>query len=131
MPPLRLFLPLATLLLGACASQPDPVVTLDDDRDCTPLELHQGQALVLTLPSNPTTGYRWEVRDAAGAVLRSLSPEVYSNRGDSGVVGEDGESTWRFRVAEAGEAHLRLAYHRPWEPDAAPARVFDCAIKVR
>lgn len=131
MPSYRLLLPLSLALLTGCAGQSKPVVTLEHASECTPLELRQGQELVLILPSNPTTGFRWEMRNAAGSVLRSLGPEVYSNPEDAGLVGSAGESTWRFRVVGAGEDKLELAYHRPWEPEVAPAQTFTCPIAVR
>ncbi|MBB1606353.1 MULTISPECIES: protease inhibitor I42 family protein [Pseudomonas] len=130
MPSPRPLLALPLLLLAACASQPKPVVSLEDDKPCKPLELHQGQELVLMLPSNPTTGFRWELRNPASHVLASLGPEVYNNPEDSGLVGSAGESTWRFRVTASGEDHLQLAYRRPWEADVAPERTFDCALKA-
>ncbi len=55
--PSRLLLPLSIVVLAGCAGQQKPVVTLDDADDCSPLKLTQGQELVLTLPSNPTTGF--------------------------------------------------------------------------
>lgn len=128
MPSYRPLLPLSLALLAGCAGQPKPVVTLEDASDCTPLKLHQGQELVLILPSNPTTGFRWEMRNAAGSLLRAMGPEVYSNPEDAGLVGSAGESTWRFRVVAAGEDTLDLAYRRPWEPEVAPAQTFNCAI---
>ena len=130
MPSPRLLLPLSLLLLAGCAGQ-KPVVSLESEHDCKPLKLQQGQELVLMLPSNPTTGFRWEIRNPAASVLRSLGPEVYNNPEDAGVVGSAGESTWRFRVAGSGEDHLQLIYHRPWEPEVAPERTFDCAISAR
>lgn len=131
MPSSRLLLPLSLLLLAGCAGQNKPVVSLDNERDCKPLKLHQGQELVLMLPSNPTTGFRWEIHNPAASVLHSLGPEVYSNPEDAGVVGSAGESTWRFRVSGSGEDHLQLVYRRPWEADVAPERTFDCAIDAR
>lgn len=131
MPSYRLLLPLSLALLAGCAGQTKPVVTLEKASECTPLKLHQGQELVLILPSNPTTGFRWEMRRAAGSVLRSLGPEVYSNPEDAGLVGSGGESTWRFRVVAAGEDKLELAYRRPWEPEVAPAQTFDCPIAAK
>ncbi|HCD7161976.1 TPA: protease inhibitor I42 family protein, partial [Pseudomonas aeruginosa] len=93
--PSRLLLPLSIVVLAGCAGQQKPVVTLDDADDCSPLKLTQGQELVLTLPSNPTTGFRWELRNPAASVLKRLGPEVYSNsEEDSGLVGSGGESTW-------------------------------------
>jgi len=131
MPSYRLLLPLSLALLAGCAGQSKPVVTLEDARDCKPLKLHEGQELVLILPSNPTTGFRWEMRNAANGLLQSLGPEVYSNPEDAGLVGSAGESTWRFRVTGSGEDKLELAYRRPWEQEVAPAQTFVCPIAVR
>lgn len=128
--PFRLLLP-ALMLLGGCASKPPATVTLEESQAyrCHPLQLHQGQTLVLSLPSDPTSGYRWQLLDAAPAVLRSLGPEVYSNPEDSGdLVGSDGESTWRFQVAKAGDAQLALRYQQAWDADGAPAKTFECAL---
>ncbi|WP_287028542.1 protease inhibitor I42 family protein [Pseudomonas sp. UBA6310] len=128
--PLRLLLP-AVLLLGGCAGKPPATVTLEESQAsrCHPLKLYQGQTLVLSLPSDPTSGYRWQLLDAAPAVLRSLGPEVYANPEDSGdLVGSGGESTWRFQVANAGDALLALRYQQAWDADGAPARTFECAL---
>ncbi|QRY81785.1 protease inhibitor I42 family protein [Pseudomonas sp. PDNC002] len=131
MPSYRSLLPLSLALLAGCAGQTKPVVTLEDASDCKPLKLHEGQELVLILPSNPTTGFRWEMRNAANGLLRALGPEVYSNPEDAGLVGSAGESTWRFRVSGAGEDKLELAYRRPWEAEVAPAQTFVCPIAVK
>ena len=67
---LRLLTLPALALLTACAHQ-SGTLELKKDRQC-PLTLNKGQQLILSLPSNPTTGFRWEVRDAAPSVLQSL-----------------------------------------------------------
>lgn len=128
MPPVRLIPLLGLSLLTACAQQPAHNVTLEDQSDC-PQQLHVGQQLILSLPSNPTTGYRWAIQDSAGGVLRPLSPEVYSSS-ESGVIGGGGQSTWRFQAFAAGQGRLRLTSQQPWEPEAEPAETFDCAITV-
>ncbi len=74
MPSYRTLLPLSLVLLAGCAGQTKPVVTLEDASDCKPLKLHTGQELVLILPSNPTTGFRWELRNAANGLLRAWAP---------------------------------------------------------
>ena len=124
----RLFLPLSLALLAACASAPKQNVNVDNQSAC-PLQLKTGQNLTLTLPSNPTTGYRWAIQDSAGGVLRGLGHEVYSST-ESGVIGGGGQSTWRFQAFAAGQGRLRLTSQQPWEPEAEPAEVFDCAITV-
>lgn len=85
---------------------------------------------MLSLPSNPTTGYRWAIQDSAGGVLRSLGPEVYNSSDDGQLLGSGGHSTWRFEAFAAGTGRLRLTSQQPWEPEAEPAQTFDCPITV-
>ena len=129
MPPVRLIPLLALSLLTACAQQPAHNVTLEDQSDC-PQQLHVGQQLIVSLPSNPTTGYRWSIQDSAGGVLRSLGPEVYTSSDNGQLLGSGGQSTWRFQVFAPGSGRLRLSSQQPWEPEAEPAQVFDCPITV-
>ena len=125
----RLLLPLSLALLAACASAPKQNVTVENQSAC-PFQLKTGQNLILTLPSNPTTGYRWAIQDSAGGVLRSLGPEVYTSSDNGQLLGSGGQSTWRFQVFAPGSGRLRLTSQQPWEPEAEPAQVFDCPITV-
>jgi len=126
---LRLLTLPALALLTACAHQ-SGTLELKKDRQC-PLTLNKGQQLILSLPSNPTTGFRWEVREAAANVLQSLGPEVYSNPEEAGLVGAGGISTWRFTAREPGEGRLLLTYQQPWEPNVPPAETFECELRVK
>ncbi|MFK3771971.1 protease inhibitor I42 family protein [Pseudomonas sp. NPDC089406] len=126
----RLLVPLSLALLAACAQQPKGPVELDAESEC-PTRLQVGQSMTLTLPSNPTTGYRWLVQNPAPNILRSLGPEVYSAPEEAGIVGSAGISTWRFQAKEAGEGHLVLVYQQPWAPEVRPVQTFDCAIRVK
>jgi inhibitor of cysteine peptidase len=115
--------------LAACATQPKQNVTVEKQSEC-PVQLRSGQNLILTLPSNPTTGYRWAIQDSAGGVLQALGPEVYSNPEDAGIVGSAGISTWRFQAFAAGNGRLRLTSQQPWAPEVLPVDTFDCTISV-
>lgn len=129
MSPARLIPLLSLTLLTACAQQPAHNVIVEEQSDC-PMQLHTGQNLTLTLPSNPTTGYRWAIQDSAGGVLRSLGPEVYKSADSGQLLGSSGQSTWRFQAFAPGTGRLRLTYQQPWEPEAEPAHVFDCPVTV-
>src|SRR5690606_11921905 len=128
---LRLLVPLGLSLLAACAQHKPASISLNQGSDCQPLRLSPGQTLVLTLPSNPTTGFRWQLRDSAPGVLKSLGPEVYSTPENAGLVGGAGQSTWRFQASQPGQGRLLLTYQRPWEVEVAPAKTFDCRIAVK
>lgn len=127
---LRLLVPLSLTLLAACAQHPGNNVELGAENEC-PTRLQVGQTLTLTLPSNPTTGYRWQLKDRAAAILVPLGPEVYSLPEEAGLVGSAGVSTWRFQAREAGQGSLTLVYQQPWAPEVQPVQTFDCAISVR
>ncbi|MGE7992436.1 protease inhibitor I42 family protein [Pseudomonas sp. NPDC089554] len=126
----RLLLPLSLALLAACAQHPRQSVELDAESEC-PQRLQVGQTLTLSLPSNPTTGYRWSVQNAAPNVLRSLGPEVYNSPEEAGIVGSAGVSTWRFQATAPGEGQLLVVYQQPWAPEVQPVQTFDCAIRVK
>ncbi|WP_085625880.1 MULTISPECIES: protease inhibitor I42 family protein [unclassified Pseudomonas] len=126
----RLLVPLSFALLSACAQQPTQPVALDAESEC-PTRLQVGQALTLTLPSNPSTGYRWRVENPAANVLQSLGPEVYSAPEEENVVGSAGVSTWRYQASSTGDGQLVLVYQQPWAADVAPVQTFDCRIVVR
>lgn len=128
--PLTLLLGLG--LLSACTQHSAPIepLMLEKQRQC-PLNVNVGQALTLSLPSNPSTGYRWLLQNPASSVLTALGPEVYSNPEAAGLVGSAGQSQWRFKATQAGSGHLLLVYQQPWAPEVKPAMTFDCDINVR
>lgn len=117
-------------LLAACTQTPHTISLDEEHSSRCPLELVRGQSVLITLRSNPTTGFRWQVQDAAPGVLRSLGPEVYSNPEDSGLVGSAGQSSWRFAAANPGGGRLLMVYRQPWEPNVAPAQTFECQVTV-
>ena len=119
-------------LLAACSRDAVHTETLivESQREC-PLQLSVGQPLTLTLPSNPSTGYRWLLQNPASSVLSALSPEVYSTPEDAGLVGSAGQSQWRFKASAVGSGHLLLVYQQPWAPEVKPAMTFDCDVEVR
>ncbi|PBQ11578.1 peptidase inhibitor I42 [Pseudomonas congelans] len=130
MHPVRFVAPLSLALLTACAQTPKNIVSIDTQKDC-PLTLQSGQTLILTLPSNPTTGFRWLTQNPAQNILRSLGPEVYANAESKEMVGNGGQSVWRFKATDAGTGRLMMVYQQPWAPEVAPEQTFECAISVK
>jgi inhibitor of cysteine peptidase len=55
---------------GASTGNQSEEVILSAKDNRGQIEVDAGQALVLTLESNPTTGFRWEVVEAEDTVLR-------------------------------------------------------------
>ncbi|HID86393.1 MAG TPA: hypothetical protein EYP55_03320, partial [Anaerolineae bacterium] len=91
--------------------------------------------LVISLESNPSTGYLWEVAEINEDVLRQVGETEFEQtlRGDgsaepSRLLGAPEKQTLRFQVVGAGESPLKLAYRRPWEKEVEPARVFSLQV---
>jgi inhibitor of cysteine peptidase len=108
-------------------------VVLDAVADGSQVELAAGQILVITLASNPTTGYRWEVVDLDTAVLQQMGEAEFqsSDAGGTPLVGAGGVEVFRFEAAGSGQTALTLVYHRSWEEGVDPLETFAVQITVR
>jgi inhibitor of cysteine peptidase len=123
---------LAALLVTGCTSNPKHSIAVNESTRCKPLLIKQGQELLLSLPSDPTTGYRWKLDNTAPSVLKSLGPEVFSSADESeDGIGSAGQSSWRFQAAQLGAAELKLQYQQPWEVNNTPEKTFTCRIEVK
>jgi inhibitor of cysteine peptidase len=122
---------MAALPLGACASKkppPEPL-SVTDANSGESVALARNQQLVVRLPSNPTTGYRWALAQQSTPVVEPEGAPTYEK--GAGAEGASGTETWRFAPTQAGEGTLRLEYRRLWEANTAPARVVSYKVTVR
>jgi len=95
-------------------------------------ELDAGDLLVVTLESNPTTGYAWEVSEVDKAVLAQVGEAEFQEAAREGeqLVGAPGVQTFRFEAAR-GETTVTLVYRRSWEKDVEPLETFTVEVVVR
>ena len=123
----------AALLAAACGSSPSTPLKISAEENGKNVSLQKGQTLEITLESNPTTGYNWEVVDAAEGILKQAGEPEYlqSNPQDKTLVGAGGAETFRFEAAGSGTATLKLVYHRSWEKNVEPIKTFEVTVDVR
>ena len=81
--------------------------------------------IVIRLAEHPTTGYRWQVENAAGLVLTGDDFTVSSSAPDAG-----GERMFRFAVQQSSTARIVLSLRRPWEAGTTPAARFEVTVEV-
>jgi inhibitor of cysteine peptidase len=119
------------LLLAGC-SRRAPAISAGIDQSGQTIRLQVGQQLAVTLPSNPSTGYRWKVETIVDQILRQMGEPEYQSMASTGttMAGEGGSETFRFEAVGRGEAPLRLFYHRPAE-DGEPAEIFFLMIVIQ
>jgi inhibitor of cysteine peptidase len=85
--------------------------------------------IVVTLASNPSTGYRWKLApQRVHGVVRLVSHRYVGAK--SGLPGAPGKEIWRFRAVAKGATDLGFLYLRSWEKNK-PARRISIAIRVR
>jgi inhibitor of cysteine peptidase len=113
---------------GCSGGSDGGIVVIDQSTNESTLTLRVGQELELSLESNPTTGYIWQLTDLEGGVLVQLGEVEYSS--GSELVGGGGVETFRFAAEKPGSATLRLEYLRPWEEGIAPEKVFSVEVVV-
>ena len=85
--------------------------------------------IVVTLASNPTTGYQWQVMKPLAESTVKLVSHVYDHP-QTGLVGAGGQEIWVFRTLGPGEAEIVLGYLRSWEKGKLPAYIRIIRLKV-
>lgn len=99
------------------------------DRPTEKLTATVGEKLVISLPSNPTTGYSWQVASPwpdGGLTLEShayLAPQTE-------LVGAGGVEEWEIVPLKSGTYYLYFVYLRPWEKDHFPTNEKILELKV-
>ncbi|MHC4206701.1 MAG: Kelch repeat-containing protein [Planctomycetota bacterium] len=104
-------------------------VEVNEDNDGGQVELELGKLLIVTLESNPSTGYRWERVENNESILKQLGQSRFmpSESGRLPKVGAGGWEIFRFKAVSAGQMTLELVYHRSWE-DAEPLKTFSIQV---
>lgn len=115
--------------IDAAAATPPPITVTEQDSDRT-IEVAVGQKIFVQLPSNPTTGYQWNV--LGGTAPLEFVKSGYATDPPAAVrAGAGGTQTLQFTAKAPGKGELKLGYARPWEKDVPPAKTFSATIVVR
>jgi inhibitor of cysteine peptidase len=100
-----------------------PPTFLNATDNNTTINVTTGRFLVITLEGNPTTGYTWEVTEPLDdLVLQQVGDIAFVP--ESNLIGAGGVQIATFEVVGAGDATIKMVYHRPWETDVEPADTF-------
>jgi len=85
--------------------------------------------ITATLPSNPTTGYQWQLMKPLAEGTVKLVRHMYRPP-QTGLVGAGGQEIWIFRTTGLGETEIALGYIRPWEKGVSPVNIRTIRLKV-
>jgi len=113
-----------------CGSGSREVKMVDSDNG-ERVELKTGELLIVTLESNPSTGYAWEVSQTDETILMQKGKgEFQQVTQPEGLVGAGGTETFRFEAVGVGQVTLMLVYHRSWEENVEPLQTYTLQIVV-
>ena len=71
--------------------------------------------LTVTLCSNPTTGFKWELVENTDEMVLEYKSNEYLPPEATGAVGAGGKEIWTFKPLKHGESTISMEYGRPWE----------------
>jgi inhibitor of cysteine peptidase len=125
-------------LLGERAGGSENMKLEKDKKVITPkgngqaFEITVGETFQVSLPENPTTGYRWIVY-GSGMPFVSLDKEDYvtpENDPARPILGGGGTKILTLKAAKPGETELSLRLRRSWEAESEFADSFSIKLKI-
>ena len=94
------------------------------------IETNSGKDITITLESNRTTGYEWQLAvPLKDGILAFAHSEYIPSSTD--LVGAGGKEKWTFKALKEGKTSLSFIYVRPWEKDVAPAAQKTFAVIIK
>ena len=118
---------MSVLVAGAAVScsREEKSITVDLSYSGKQVEMSIGDSLVVTLPSDASTGLSWSAWVSDETILQQIEHQYI------GQVGAGGEEIWTFKAIMEGTVTIEMEYRPPQEEDAEPAQTFDLAVNVR
>ena len=123
-----LVLPAIAAGLVACKGYGDvsKAVELDESDDGRTVSVHETDVLIITLSSNQSTGYSWQLTERPSSVLELVAQDYEVE--DEDTDGGGGVEIWRFGVRSGGRTSLRLEYIGPNGGEAS--RTFSLTVEA-
>jgi inhibitor of cysteine peptidase len=99
---------------------------------CAPTDViraRAGENFTITLASNPTTGYNWQLAQPLDEkIVRLVGSEYLPAR--TGLIGSGGEEKWSFLAVNKGATRVLFKYTRPWEKNTPPAKEKSFLVRI-
>jgi len=96
------------------------------------ISVKMGNRVVVTLCSNPTTGFQWSEKAQVGnpQVLEQKSYKFVAPA-STGMVGAPGNSVWTFEAMGLGTSTVYLEYSRNWQGGEKAVQTFKLNVLVQ
>jgi Zn-dependent peptidase ImmA (M78 family)/predicted secreted protein len=101
---------------------------LDESQEGRRFSARLRDEIHVMLAEAPSTGYVWQLVDAAPAVLALIDDQFETDDGD--ITGSDGTRHVAFRVANAGASRIRLEKRRPWQQNGGTSATYEANVSA-
>jgi len=93
------------------------------------LSVKTNEQFYITLSSNPSTGYAWQVASVSNPDMVRFVDSQYI-RPESELVGAPGKQVLTFNALQEGSATIQLEYVRPFERGVPPVSIYVAEVVV-
>jgi predicted secreted protein len=93
------------------------------------LSVKTNEQFYITLSSNPSTGYSWQVSSVSNPDMVRFVDSQYI-RPESELIGAPGKQVLTFNALQEGSATIQLEYVQPWETDVPPVSIYVAEVMV-
>jgi inhibitor of cysteine peptidase len=96
------------------------------------ISVKMGNRVVVTICSNPTTGFQWPEKAQIGN-LKVLEQKGYKflAPASTGMVGAPGNSVWTFEAMDPGTSTVYVEYSRNWQGGEKAVQTFKLNVTVQ
>jgi len=119
-----------SLCLVACSSAPS-LVSVDASHSGQQVEVAAGGSVTVTLESNASTGFQWELVSISDEAVLEKVANTYEAPEDTGMVGAPGKEIWTFSALKKGTSTISMEYSQPWLNGTKAAETFDLTVVVK
>ena len=102
--------------------------TITEAEVTSPLTVSPGDEIVVRLPENPSTGFRWHVETVPPGMLDAENDEFAVSAMAPGAAGT---RVLSFRARSPGSAQIGLKLFRAWEGDSSALSSYAVGVTVR
>lgn len=89
-----------------------------------------GNLVRISLESNPSTGFNWELRDFEFGAADFYSSDLVARKTGNVLFGAPGDTVITLQAIKPGKQDIKLVYRRQWEPPDQVAATFTFTLEV-
>ncbi len=113
----------------SCDSSKKVLKNVDPDKITETFNIKTGDKFNIKVPSNPTTGYKWELTCKINKCIELVKSEYNKEEQSNNMIGSGGEETWTFLSKVAGKTYILLRYKKGNDFDEKKDKYYEVIVE--